>query len=503
MKEKFILAIDQSTSTSKAFIIDSKGYIKYKVSKNHQQIYPHLGWIEHNPTEIYENVKTVIMEITESNNIGEEDILGLSITNQRETIVVWDKESGLPIYNAIVWQCRRTSDICTKLKEYEAIVIDKTGLRLDPYFSGTKIKWILDNVDGARKKAEEGKLLFGTIDSWLIWKLTKGKSHVTDYTNASRTLLLNIKTLKWDKELLDIFNIPENMLPKLYPSDEIFGITDLEGALKKPLKICGVIGDSQGALFGERCFEKGMAKSTFGTGNSIMVNVGSKFIPSKNGIVTTIAYVSKNEINYGIEGIINSSGDTINWIRNELELFKEFKEFNEAVEEIKENNGVYLIPAFLGLGIPYWEADAKASIVGLSRNTTTKHILRAAFESIAYQVKDALSVIEKEANIKVENLNIDGGVTANKVFNQFLADLIDCKIERNLNEELSSLGGAFLGGLGLGLWNGLEDIKALHILTEVYESKMSKRESEKLYKNWQNAVKSVLYLTKLEKDQNK
>lgn len=498
MKEKFILTIDQSTSASKALIIDSKGYIKYKVSKNHEQIYPHLGWVEHNPIEIYENVKAVVKEITESNNICEEDIWGLSITNQRETIVVWDKETGLPIYNAIVWQCRRTSEICTKLKEYDEIVIDKTGLRLDPYFSGTKIKWILDNVDDARKKALEGKLLLGTIDSWLIWKLTKGKSHVTDYTNASRTLLFNIKTLKWDNELLDIFNIPENMLPKIYPSDEIFGITDLDGDLRKPLKICGVIGDSQGALFGQRCFEKGMAKSTFGTGNSIMVNTGSKYIPSRNGIVTTIAYVIKNQVNYGIEGIINSSGDTINWIHNELGLFKEFKEFNEAVAEIKENNGVYLIPAFFGLGIPYWESGAKASITGISRNTTKKHIMRAALESIAYQVKDALRVIEKEANIKVKNLNIDGGVTTNKIYNQFLSDLIDCKIEKNLGEDLSALGAAFLGGLGLGLWNSLDGIKSLPILTEVYESKMSNKERERLYRGWQNAVKSVLYLTKLE-----
>jgi len=500
MKEKFILAIDQSTSASKALIIDGNGYIKYKINKKHEQIYPQLGWVEHNPMEIYQNVKLVVKEIIEENNICEEDILGLAITNQRETIVVWDKETGLPIYNAIVWQCRRTNEICTELKQYENVIIDKTGLRLDPYFSGTKIKWILDNVEGARNKADDGKLLLGTIDSWLIWKLTKGKFHVTDYTNASRTLLLNIKTLKWDKELLNIFNIPEDMLPKLYPSDEIFGITDLGGQLKKPLKICGVIGDSQGALFGQRCFEKGMAKSTFGTGNSIMVNVGSKYIPSKNGIVTTIAYVSKNEINYGIEGIINSSGDTINWIHNELGLFKEFKEFNEAVAEIKENNGVYLIPAFLGLGIPYWENNAKASIVGLSRNTTKKHIMRAALESIAYQVKDALSVIEEEDNIKVKNLNIDGGVTTNKIYNQFLADLIDCKIETNLNEELSSLGAAFLCGLGLGLWKDLEDIKLLPILTEDYESKMPNEDRDKLYRGWQNAVKSVLYLTKLEED---
>jgi len=500
MKEKFILTIDQSTSSSKALIIDNTGSIKYKVSKKHEQIYPHLGWVEHNPIEIYENVKSVVNEIIDSNKIMEEDILGLSITNQRETVVVWDKETGLPVYNAIVWQCRRTSEICNELKEYEEVVIDKTGLRLDPYFSGTKIKWILDNVEGARKKAYEGKLILGTIDSWLIWKLTKGKFHITDYTNASRTLLLNIKTLEWDKELLKIFNIPENMLPKIYPSDEIFGTTDFDGKLKNSLKICGVIGDSQGALFGQRCFEEGMAKSTFGTGNSIMVNVGKKCISSKNGIVTTIAYVSKAGVNYGIEGIINSSGDTINWIHDELGLFKDFNEFNEAVAEIKENLGVYLIPAFIGLGIPYWITNARASIVGLSRNTTKKHVMRAALESIAYQVKDALDVIEKDASIKVKNLNIDGGVTTNKIYNQFLADLLDCKIEKNINEELSPLGAAFLGGLGLGFWESLDEIKSMPIRTEIYESKILNEDREKLYKGWQNAVKSVLYHTKLGED---
>ena len=499
MKEKFILTIDQSTSATKALIIDSTGSVKHKVSKKHEQIYPAQGWVEHNPMEIYENVKLVIKEIIDINKINEEEILGLSITNQRETVVVWDKETSLPVYNAIVWQCRRTSGICSELKEYEEMVTEKTGLRLDPYFSGTKIKWILDNVEGARKKANEGKLLLGTIDSWLIWKLTNGKSHVTDYTNASRTLLLNIKTLKWDKELLDVFNISESMLPEIYPSDEIFGETNLEGQLKKSLKICGVIGDSQGALFGQHCFETGMAKSTFGTGNSIMVNVGEKYIPSKNGIVSTIAYVSKTSVNYGIEGIINSSGDTINWIHDELGLFKDFNEFNEAVNDVENNEGVYLVPAFLGLGIPYWVSNAKASIVGISRNTTKKHIMRAALESIAHQVKDALDVIEKEANIKVKNLNIDGGVTTNKIYNQFLADLLNCKIEKNLNEELSPIGAALLGGLGLGMWNSIDEIKKIPNKTEIYASKIQDKERKKIYEGWQNAVKSVLYLTELNK----
>ncbi len=500
MMKKFILAIDQSTSSTKALIIDKTGNVKCKVSKKHEQIYPVLGWVEHNPLEIYENVKSVIREIIKNNEIEQEEILGLSITNQRETIVVWDKETGLPIYNAIVWQCRRTIEVCNELREYNDIVAEKTGLRLDTYFSATKVKWILDNVEGAREKANQGKLLLGTIDSFLIWKLTKGEVHRTDYTNASRTLLFNIKTLNWDSELLNIFNVPETMLPEVCPSDEIFGITDIDGTLKKPLKICGVVGDSQGALFGQRCFEKGMAKATFGTGNSIMMNIGDKYISSCNGMVTTIASVCKSGVNYGIEGIINSSGDTINWIQNELGLFKDFSEFNEVVKETKTTEGVYLVPAFIGLGIPYWEANAKASIVGISRCSKKKHIMRAALESIAYQVKDALDVMEKEANIKIKHLNIDGGVTTNKTYNQFLANLLNCEIKKNDNEELSALGSAFLCGLGLELWKNLDEIKNLPNKTGIYESKILEEDRKKLYSGWQNAVKSVLYHTALNKD---
>ncbi|URZ16216.1 glycerol kinase GlpK [Clostridium felsineum] len=498
--KKYILTIDQSTSSTKALIVDDTGTVKYKISKSHKQIYPHRGWVEHNPTEIYENLKCVINEIIKVNQIKEEEIACLSITNQRETVVVWDKHTGQPVYNAIVWQCRRTDSICNELEEYEEMIIEKTGLRLDPYFSGTKIKWILDNVKGARGKAEKGDLLFGTIDSWLIWNLTNGKFHVTDYTNASRTLLLNIKTLKWDQELLQVFNIPYSILPKIHPSDEIFGETNLQGNLKKSLKVCGVIGDSQGALFGQRCFEVGSAKSTFGTGNSIMVNVGHDYIESKNGLVSTIAYVTKKHINYGIEGIINSSGDTINWIHKELGLFENFDEFNKAVDEVKNNEGVYLVPAFLGLGIPHWKGSARASIVGISRNTNKKHIMRAALESIAYQVKDAIDVIENETKIKINNLNIDGGVTTNKIYNQFLANILDCNIEKNINEELSSLGAAMLGGLGIGMWHSMDNIKSMCNKVESYKNEIQVEEREKLYKGWKNAVKSVLYLTELEND---
>lgn len=500
MSAKYVLTIDQSTSGSKCLLVDEQGDIKYKVTKSHKQIYPKSGWVEHDPLEIYENVKSIVKELITLNHINEESIVGLAITNQRETVVVWDKETGLPIYNAIVWQCRRTNEICNELKEYEEIVAERTGLRLDPYFSATKVKWILDNVTDARKRANNGQLLLGTIDSWLIWKLTNGKVHATDYTNASRTLLFNIKELKWDNLLLEIFSIPSHMMPDIYPSDEIFGETNIDGILEKEINICGVIGDSQGALFGQCCFQRGMAKSTFGTGNSIMVNIGDKYIPSKNGVVTTIASISKIDgINYGLEGIVNSSGDTINWIKDELGLFEDFSEFNEAVKEEKNNNGVYLIPAFVGLGIPYWNADARASIVGISRNTTKKNIMRAALESIAYQVKDALCVIENEANITIKSLSIDGGVTVNPIYNQFLADLLNCKIEKNMNEELSSMGATYLCGLALGLWNSKEELIEIQKNKECYESQINEEERKELYQGWVNAVRSVLYLTDLNK----
>ena len=500
MEDKYILTIDQSTSGSKCLLVDKQGEIKYKTIKGHKQIYPKSGWVEHNPIEIYENIKSIVRELLISNDINEKNILGLAITNQRETVVVWDKNTGNPIYNAIVWQCRRTSEICNNLKEYKEIVSEKTGLRLDPYFSATKVKWILDNVEGAREKAKKGDLLLGTIDSWLIWKLTNGEVHATDYTNASRTLLFNIKELKWDKMLLDIFSIPKSMLPNIYPSDKIFGETDICGMLSKKIKICGVIGDSQGALFGQCCFQKGMAKSTFGTGNSIMVNIGDRYIPSKNGAVTTIAAISKSTgINYAMEGIINSSGDTINWIKNELGLFQDFDEFNEAVREAN-NNGVYLIPAFVGLGIPYWNSKARASIVGISRNTTKKNIMRAALESIAYQVKDALCVIEDEANMVIDRLSIDGGVTVNPIYNQFLADLLNCKIERNIDAELSSMGATYLCGLGLGLWKNEKDLINIQKNKECYEPQISDEERNEMYQGWISAIRSVLYLSDLNKN---
>lgn len=500
MAKKYILTIDQSTSGSKCLIIDRNGKIKYKLDKSHEQIYPESGWVEHNPIEIYENIKSLVKNIVNTNNIDESDLLGMAITNQRETIVVWDKNTGEPVYNAIVWQCRRTTEICNDLKGYRDIVTEKTGLKLDPYFSATKVKWILDNVEGAREKANNGDLLLGTIDSFIIWKLTDRKVHATDYTNASRTLLFNIKELKWDESLLEIFTVPRQMLPEIYPSDEVFGDTTLDGILKSPLKISGVIGDSQGALFGQCCFKKGMAKSTFGTGNSIMINVGDKYIKSNNGVVSTIASVSKsNGVNYGIEGIINSSGDTINWLKNQLGLFKDFDEFNEAIQSVDYNEGVYLVPAFIGLGIPYWNSEARASIVEISRNTTKKHIMRASLESIAYQVKDALSVMECEADVSIDNLMIDGGVTVNPIYNQFLSDILDCKIEKNMNEELSALGATYLCGLGLGVWSSIDDLINIANDKELYKPNMESEMREKLYKGWLNAVKSVLYLSELNK----
>lgn len=497
MGEKYIITIDQSTSGTKVLLVDNQGNIVEKLSKKHTQYYLYNSWVEHDPIEIYNNVIELIKELIELKKLNETNIAGLTITNQRETVVVWDKHTGEPVYNAIVWQCRRTQDICNELKIYKDEIQEKTGLKLDPYFSATKVKWILDNIEDVRDKAEKGDLLLGNIDTWLIWKLTNKSVHATDYTNASRTLLFNINNLQWDDSLLKIFDIPKKMLPCIYPSDEIFGETSFEGVLSKNIKISGVIGDSQGALVGQRCFEEGMAKSTFGTGNSIMINTKDKLISSKNGVVSTIGYATKKEINYAVEGIVNSSGDTINWVKNELGLFNDFEEFNLAVKEVKDNEGVYFIPAFIGIGVPFWKPNARASIVGISRNTTKKHIMRAAMESIAYQVKDAISILESESNIKVKRLSVDGGVTVNDTYNQFLADLLNYEIDKNENEELSALGSSYLGGVGFGIWNGIEDVSKLPKKIQKYTSNIGEDERKDIYNKWVNAMESVLYMTAL------
>lgn len=494
MEKGFILAVDQSTSGTKAMVVNKKGEILSKSSKEHKQYYPKAGWVEHNPMEIYENVKTVLKEAAESSGILPQDMDVLAITNQRETVLVWDKNTGLPIYNAIVWQCRRTADICDAIKGrgLEKLIKDKTGLMVDPYFSGTKVKWILDNVQGAREKANKGELLLGNIDTWIIWKLTGGKVHATDYTNASRTLLFNIKALEWDKELLEIFDVPINMLPIIKSSNEVFGETKAGELFEEELPISGVIGDSQGALFGQHCFEPGDAKATYGTGSSVLMNVGDKYIESKNGLVTAIAWVIDGKAEYALEGVIHCGADTVKFVKENLGVFQNYSEIEPMINSIFDNDGVYIVPAFNGLGIPYWDAHARAAIVGMARNCNKNHLVRAAVESIAYQIRDALEVIQAESSIKLKKLKVDGGATSNKFLMQFQADMINAEVEKPDISELSSMGSVYLAGLGVGVFKTKEEIKKLSKASESFTPSMNVEIREKYYKGWRNAVKRVL-----------
>jgi glycerol kinase len=490
----YILALDQSTSGTKAMIVDSKAEILGRSSKEHNQYYPEPGWVEHDPLEIYENVKFVLKDSVNKTKLEPADIDVLAITNQRETVVVWDKHTGIPVYNAIVWQCRRTAELCDelKLKGFEDIIKDKTGLMLDPYFSATKVSWILDNVEGTREKANKGELLLGNIDTWLMWKLTGGKVHATDYTNASRTSLFNIKTLQWDGELLQIFKIPETMLPEVKSSNSIFGSTKPGELFEVSIPISGVIGDSQGALFGQQCFEVGMAKATYGTGSSVLMNVGSNFIQSKNGLVTAIAWGMDGKVEYALEGIIHSSGDTVKWVRENLGLFTDFSEVEPMINSIQDNDGVYVIPAFSGLGIPYWDAYARAAIVGMTRRSNKKHIVRAAVESIAYQIRDAIEVIQAESGVPLKELRADGGATGNKFLMQFQADMLKTNVVKAEVSELSSMGSVYLAGLGAGIWKSKDELKALRKDSEAYGPEMEELIREKYYSGWKAAVKRVI-----------
>jgi glycerol kinase len=490
----FILAVDQSTSGTKVLVVDRKGDILARCAKEHKQYYPSPGWVEHDPIEIYENVKGLLKSVVDRDEIFRQNIKALAITNQRETALVWDKNTGIPVYNAIVWQCRRTSEICDEIKNngFESIIKEKTGLMVDPYFSATKVKWILDNVEGAKEKAQKGELLFGNIDAWLIWKLTEGKVHATDYTNASRTLLFNIKTLDWDRELLDIFGIPESMLPEVKYSNDIFGNTSAGEIFETPIPISGIIGDSQGALFGQQCFEEGLAKATYGTGSSLLMKIGDKYIESKNGLVTAIAWGINGKVEYALEGIIHCSGDTLKWVKDNLGLFQNFSQVEQMINSVPDNQGVYVIPAFSGLGIPYWDTYARAAIIGMSRGSNKSHILRAAVESMAYQIRDAVEVIQCESGLSLKELRVDGGPTDNNFLMQFQADMLGAKVAKSAVAELSSMGSVYLAGLGVGIWQSMEDIKALRKTSEIFTPKMEEEARERYYSGWKNAVKRVL-----------
>lgn len=489
-----VITIDQSTSATKAMLFSETCELLHRVNINHEQYYPQEGWVEHDADEIYENTLQAISSVLKY-NIEEENIsYSLAITNQRETVVVWDRHTGVPVHNAIVWQCQRGVPICENLKErgYSDLVQRKSGLLIDPYFSASGVNWILDNVVGARSKAERGDLLMGTIDSWLIWKLTHGDVHATDYTNASRTLLFNIHTLDWDEELLSIFTIPRNMMPKALPCDSVFGNTTAEGLFKDSVEIAGVLGDSHGALVGQMCFETGMGKATYGTGSSIMVNIGKEAASAPEGLVTSVGFALLEEVYYAFEGNIHCTGATIKWLNEKLELIDSVDQIESEATSVKDTGGVYLVPAFAGLGAPWWKPDARAAIVGITLNTGKKQILRAGVESIAYQVKDLVDLMIKQAGVSLKQLRVDGGPTKNKFLMQFQADMLETAINISDIEEASALGAVIMNGFARNKWQRTDQIPLMNKSSNCITPKMPKEKIKTLYEGWCKAVKKVI-----------
>ena len=495
MNKKYIVALDQGTTSSRAVIFDSDQKIVGVAQKEFRQIYPKEGWVEHDPMEIWSSQSGTLAEVIAKEGISQHDIIGIGITNQRETTIVWDKNTGKPVYNAIVWQCRRTAKICDELRKIDGLeeyIKENTGLVLDAYFSGTKIKWILDNVVGAREKAEKGDLLFGTVDTWLIWKLTNGKVHATDYTNASRTMIYNIKELKWDKKLLDILGIPESMLPVVKDSSGTFGYANLGGTGGHRIPIAGVAGDQQSALFGQACFEKGESKNTYGTGCFLLMNTGDKMIQSHNGLVTTIAIGLNGKVEYALEGSIFIGGASVQWLRDELKLVTESSDTEYFARKVKDSAGVYVVPAFVGLGAPYWDMYARGAIVGLTRGANKNHIIRATLESIAYQTRDVLEAMQEDSGIKLSSLKVDGGAAANNFLMEFQADILGTAVRRPVILETTALGAAYLAGLAVGIWESKEEIKKQWILDREFTCEMPDEMRAKKYNGWKKAVERAM-----------
>ncbi|KIL44985.1 glycerol kinase GlpK [Jeotgalibacillus soli] len=492
--ETYILALDQGTTSSRAILFDKKGEIVQVAQKEFQQIFPKPGWVEHNANEIWGSILSVIASALSEANVKPDQIEGIGITNQRETTVVWDKETGVPIYNAIVWQSRQTSEICGELREqgHADLFRNKTGLLIDAYFSGTKVKWILDNVEGARQKADEGKLLFGTIDTWLIWKLSGGKSHVTDYSNASRTLMYNIYDLKWDDELLEILGVPKSMLPEVKPSSEIYGKTVDYHFFGHEVPIAGAAGDQQAALFGQACFEEGMAKNTYGTGCFMLMNTGEKAVKSDHGLLTTLAWGIDGKVEYALEGSIFVAGSAIQWLRDGLRMFKDAPASESYAERVESTDGVYVVPAFVGLGTPYWDSDVRGAVFGLTRGTSKEHFIRATLESLAYQTKDVLDAMEKDSGIALNKLRVDGGAVKNNFLMQFQSDILDVPVERPVINETTALGAAYLAGLAVGYWESKEEIAEQWKVDKDYDPSMTDEKRNELYEGWQKAVKAAM-----------
>ncbi|MDF2548094.1 MAG: glycerol kinase [Anaerosolibacter sp.] len=491
---KYVLALDQGTTSSRAIIFDNNGKSVGVAQKEFTQIYPKPGWVEHDPMEIWGTQSGVAREVLETTGIRPQDVAAIGITNQRETTVVWDKNTGKPVYNAIVWQCRRTAAICDDLKArgLEPYIRENTGLVVDAYFSGTKVKWILDNVEGAREKAENGELLFGNVDTWLIWNLTRGKVHVTDYSNASRTMLFNIKELKWDEKILAELGIPAAMLPDVKPSSYQYGVTDPQTFGGAEIPIAGDAGDQQAALFGQACFEPGMAKNTYGTGCFMLMNTGDKLVPSNNGLLTTIAWGIDNKVEYALEGSIFVAGASVQWLRDELKLIDSAAASEEVATAVEDTNGVYMVPGFVGMGAPYWDMYARGTIVGLTRGANRNHIVRATLESIAYQTRDVLQAMQEDSGINLQALKVDGGAVANNFLMQFQSDILGVPVDRPEVTETTALGAAYLAGLAVGFWNDKEEIAKKWNVDRSFNPGMEEELKEGKYKGWKKAVNRAL-----------
>ncbi len=494
MAKQYVMALDAGTTSNRAIIFDRNSKVVGVSQKEFTQYFPEPGWVEHDAEEIWSTMHTVMKEALEQSGLVASDIAAIGITNQRETTVVWDKKTGRPIYNAIVWQSRQTAPIAEEMKAKGLVdeVKDKTGLTIDAYFSGTKIRWILDHVEGAQKRAENGELAFGTIDTWLIWKLTGGKAHVTDYSNASRTMIFNINTLEWDKKLMEYLNVPAAMLPEVKPSSCIYGET-VPSVLGASIPVAGAAGDQQAALFGQNCFEPGMAKNTYGTGCFMLMNTGTNIKKSKNGLVTTIAWGLDGKVEYALEGSIFVAGSAIQWLRDGVRLVDSAPDSEWVAKKVKDTAGVYVVPAFVGLGAPYWDQNARGTIIGITRGTTKAHIVRATLDSLAYQTRDVLDAMEADSGEKLQALKVDGGACANNLMMQFQADLLGVPVDRPQIIETTALGACYLAGLAVGVWSSKDEVKDAWKLDTRFEPSMDKEESDRLYKGWRKAVKHSMH----------
>lgn len=492
--ETYILSLDQGTTSSRAVLINHKGEIVQISQREFKQHFPKPGWVEHDAKEIWGSILAVIASVLSDSNVKPDQIKGIGITNQRETTVVWDKSSGDPIYNAIVWQSRQTAEICDDLKAqgHNETFRDKTGLLIDAYFSGTKVKWILDNVEGARAKADAGQLLFGTIDTWLIWKLSGGEAHVTDYSNASRTLMYNIYDLTWDDELLELLDVPKSMLPEVKSSSEIYAKTKASHFLGHEIPIAGVAGDQQASLFGQVCYQSGMAKNTYGTGCFMLMNTGDKAVKSQHGLLTTLAWGIDGKVEYALEGSVFVAGSAIQWLRDGMRMIKNASSTEDYAKRVNSTEGVYVVPAFVGLGTPYWDSEVRGAIFGLTRGTSKEHFIRATLESLAYQTRDVLDAMEKDSGIKLKKLRVDGGAVNNDFLMQFQSDIMDTTVERPVIQETTALGAAYLAGLAVGFWESRDEIENMWKIDKDFEPEMSDEIRSDLYSNWGKAVKAAM-----------